>query len=222
MEGQAGAAQSTVAKPEPRGRGSQRAGITEQTAPNSEAGLRRTRRGPVRGAKLRQLSASRQWVLGARCQTVSGGLATLPSETGCRGCITEGNRFRTFRKAQGARSCGDPRGGVVSAGPRVGSARLRGRGAERQGPHPWAGAALSAGPGEGSQSRGPGASALRSPAPRLRGPRTSAEGCGIRPTETGARGELGTRRGEPGANDTAGEKEGCLRRWSQRAGLREA
>lgn len=165
MEGQAGAAQSTVAKPEPRGRGSQRAGITEQTAANSEAGLRRTRRGPVRGAKLRQLSASREWVLGARCQTVSRGLATLPSETGCRGCITEGNRFLTFRKAQGARSCGDPRGGVVSAGPRVGSARLRGGGAERQGPHPWAGAALSAGPGEGSQCRGPGGVSSQEPGP---------------------------------------------------------
>lgn len=101
VEEQAEAAQSTVAKPEPRGRGSLRALITEQTAPNSEARFRWTGEVHSGSAKLRKLSASREWMLGGRYQTVRRGAGhTAFRNRMLKGWITtKGTASRTFRKA---------------------------------------------------------------------------------------------------------------------------
>lgn len=72
MEGQAGAAQSTVAKQEPRGRGSQRAVITEQTAPNAKHGSGGRARSS-QGVRSAGSLAQPERMLGARYQTVRRG-----------------------------------------------------------------------------------------------------------------------------------------------------
>lgn len=125
---------------------------------------------------------------------MSGGLATLPSETGCRGCVTtKGTASELSGKAQGSQELRDPRGGGRAQGRGVVDRRGSGAGVQRGRAPPLLGRRFPAGPGEGSQSRGPGGVSFREFGPRLRGPRRQQRCRGSAPRD-GKGGELGTRR----------------------------